>query len=179
MRSLLTIGLLLTVLLLHAQQDWMTRNGMAKIYSHTPLEEIKAENRQLLVQLSLEKGTIKAALLLKGFLFEKALMQEHFNENYVESDRYPKSGFEGNFEAFDPAGATGSRSVTVKGKLTLHGVTRDITVPATITVTGNVIEGKSEFHLKPEDFNIKIPGLVRDKIASDITVTISFVCKQP
>ncbi|GAO43900.1 YceI family protein [Flavihumibacter petaseus] len=157
--------------------DWMTKNGNVRLYSHTPLEDIKAENRQVLFLLDPEKQTVKAMMLVKAFLFEKALMQEHFNENYIESDKYPKAGFEGTFEPAIDLSRKGKLDLTVKGNITLHGVTKQISFPAVVEVKEQTIAGQTRFLLKPEDFQIKIPGLVRDKIASEMEVTVSFECK--
>lgn len=179
MRRMLLLSLLLLTGSSAFTQVLTAKNGLARFYSHTPLEDIKAENRQVLVKLDPNAKTIQLALLQKGFLFEKALMQSHFNENYMESDKFPKAEFQGTFDpAIDLAKQT-SQAITVKGKLAMHGVTRDLSVPANITVKGGSITGEATFQIKPEDYNISIPALVREKIAPNIEVTISFELKQP
>jgi polyisoprenoid-binding protein YceI len=96
----------------------------------------------------------------------------------VESDRFPKATFEGNYaEAFDIS-ANGQNRLTVKGKLSMHGVTREIELPASVTVKDGAISGKAEFQVVPEDFQIKIPGLVRDKISQKIDIFIAFDLKK-
>jgi polyisoprenoid-binding protein YceI len=113
-------------------------------------------------------------MLIKGFLFKKALMQEHFNENYAESDKFPKATFAGSYtNAIDPA-KEGTYEISVTGKLSFHGVTRTVTIPASVLVKGGTISGKASFKMVPEDYDIKIPALVRDKISGDTEVTISF-----
>ena len=154
-------------------QPLMTRNGYIGFFSKTPMEDIKAVNKQVVAAIDLQKKTIAFAALLKSFLFRKELMQQHFNENYVESDRYPKTRFSGNFSGDVNTQKDGSYPVQVRGKLTLHGVTREISVPAVIQVQNGKLVGTSNFQLVPSDFNIKIPGIVRDKIAERIDVRVS------
>ncbi len=122
--------------------------------------------------IDLAKKNIAFAALMKGFLFPKALMQEHFNENYVESDKYPKATFAGTYTGdVDPA-KDGIYNIIAKGNLSLHGVTRFIEVPATMEVKAGRLKGTSDFKIKPADYNIKIPALVKDKIAQQIDVAV-------
>ncbi len=99
-------------------------------------------------------------------------MQQHFNESYVESDKYPKSTFNGTYTGNIDLNKDGSYPVTTKGKLTLHGVTKDIEVPATLIVKNGTLSGISTFKLNPKDFNISIPFIVRDKIEKENTVKV-------
>jgi polyisoprenoid-binding protein YceI len=103
-------------------------------------------------------------------------MQEHFNENYAESDKYPKASFNGSYTGDVPLNKDGSYKVTVKGNLTFHNVTRPIEVPGTMEVRNGHLVGQSEFKLRPEDFNITIPSLVRDKIDKEMTVKVNIDC---
>lgn len=158
-------------------QTFFTRNGYIGFFSKTPLEDIKAENRQVLAVIDLTKQQLAFTCLLKGFLFKKQLMQEHFNENYVESDEYPKASFEGQF-----SGAVGNLAsktkINVAGDLTLHGVTKRINVTATLQMQGDKLLASSSFQLIPSDFDIKIPSLVRDKIAGQIDVAVNVECNK-
>src|ERR1700712_2531693 len=113
-------------------QTYMTRNGLIGFYSKMPLEDIKAENNQVYAVIDAGKKNLAFTLLVKGFLFEKALMQEHFNENYIESDKFPKAVFTGAYTGDVPTGKDGVYNVTVKGSLTMHGVTKPLEAPATI-----------------------------------------------
>jgi len=153
-------------------QPLVTRSGYAAFFSETQLEDIKAENRQVHAVIDPAKKTLAFALLIKGFLFEKELMQQHFNENYIESDKYPKSTFTGNYTGDVDLTRNGTYNIQVTGNLVLHGVTKSITVPATLQVQNQKLTGESRFQLKPSDFNIKIPSLVRDKIAQQIDVFV-------
>ena len=157
-------------------QLYATRTGFIGFYSKTPLEDIKAENNQVYAIIDAGKKNIAFSLLLKGFIFQKELMQEHFNENYVESDKYPKANFTGAFTGDVPLNKDGSYKVTVKGSLNLHNVTKPVEIPATIEVKNGHLVGQADFKLKPEDFNISIPSLVRDKIDKEISVKVNIDC---
>jgi len=153
-------------------QNYMTKTGFVGFYSKTPLEDIKGENNQVYAILDPASRHIAFALLLKGFIFPKELMQEHFNENYVESDKYPKATFSGACSGDMDLAKEGIYQVVVKGTISLHGVTQPIETTAQIEVKSGQILGTSSFRLKPEDFQIHIPGVVRDKIAKEINVRV-------
>ncbi|HLZ89976.1 MAG TPA: YceI family protein [Puia sp.] len=157
-------------------QLYSTRTGFIGFYSKTSLEDIIAENNQVYAIIDGGKKNLAFSLLVKGFIFRKELMQEHFNENYVESDKYPKANFAGAYTGDVPLNKDGSYNVTVKGNLTLHNVTKSVETPATIEVKNGHLLGQAEFKLKPEDFNINIPSLVRDKIDKAITVKVNIDC---
>lgn len=157
-------------------QIYTTRTGFIGFYSKTSLEDIKAENNQVFAIVDAGKKNIAFAVLLKGFVFTKELMQEHFNENYVESDKYPKASFNGAYTGDVATDKDGVYKVQVKGSLNLHNVTKPIEIPATLEVKGGKISGQAIFKLKPEDFNITIPSLVRDKISQEMTVNVKIDC---
>jgi len=153
-------------------QNYMTKNGFIGFYSKTPLEDIRAENNQVYAVLDVSSHRMAFAVLMKGFLFTKELMQEHFNENYAESDKYPKATFSGACTSEVDLNKDGIYQAVIKGDLNLHGVTRPIESTAQLEVKNKHIKGVSAFKLKPEDFNISIPGIVRDKIASEVSVKV-------
>ena len=157
-------------------QIYATRNGFIGFYSKTPLEDIKAENKQVYAVIDAGKKNIGFNLLVKGFSFKKKLMQDHFNEEYIESDKYPNARFVGTYTGDVDITKSGVYKVQVQGDLTLHGITKTINVPATIEVKEGKLIGKSEFKLIPSDFNIQIPSLVREKIAKQIDVSVSIEC---
>ncbi|MEJ0080515.1 MAG: YceI family protein [Puia sp.] len=130
------------------------------------------ENNQVYSILDATSHRIAFAVLLKGFIFPKELMQTHFNENYVESDKYPKATFSGSCSGDMDLTKDGVYQVVIKGDISLHGVTKPIETTAQLEVKSNHIKGSSTFKLKPEDFNITIPAIVRDKIASEMNVKI-------
>jgi polyisoprenoid-binding protein YceI len=102
-------------------------------------------------------------------------MQEHFNENYVESDKYPKAVFKGAIQDFSKVNLTkdGVYPVKLKGKMTLHGVTNDIVADGTMEVKGGAVTGKSKFTLKCSDYKIDIPSLVKDKVSNVVTIQVT------
>lgn len=153
-------------------QPLVTRSGYASFFSSTPLEDIKAENNQVQAAIDPVKKTLAFAMLMKGFLFDKDLMQEHFNENYVESDKFPKATFNGSYSGDVNLAKNGSYPIQVSGSITLHGVIRPLSIPATLVVQDKVVMGQAKFYLKPADFNIKIPSLVKKNIAQQIEVTV-------
>jgi hypothetical protein len=157
-------------------QLFSTRTGFIGFYSKTPLEDIRGENNQVYAVIDAGKKNLAFATLMKGFIFPKELMEEHFNENYVESDKYPKATFSGTYTGDVALDKDGVYRVTVKGNLTLHNVTRAIETAATLEVKGGHLLGVAEFKLKPEDFNIGIPSIVRDKIDKEIAVKVNIDC---
>ncbi|PVD52743.1 hypothetical protein DC498_07370 [Terrimonas sp.] len=157
-------------------QLYITKTGFAGFYSKTPLEDIKAENNQVVAIIDTEKKQLAFSMLLKSFTFRKALMQEHFNENYVESDKYPKAVFKGSFTGDIDVYKQQVYNIQVEGIITLHGADKKITIPATLEMRNGVLSGMAKFQLVPQDFNIKIPSLVSDKIAKLIDVEIRIEC---
>jgi polyisoprenoid-binding protein YceI len=155
-------------------QKFMTKNGYIGFYSHTPLEDIKADNNQVACILDASSGEIVFQVLMKSFKFEKALMEEHFNENYVESEKFPKASFKGKIINLSDVDFSkeGSYKVTVEGELSIHGVTNTTTTPGEIEIMGDGVRAHSQFVVKPEDYKIEIPGVVREKIAQEMTVTV-------
>lgn len=160
-----------------AQSKYYTRDGKIKFFSSTSIEDIKAVSSDASSVYDISSGKVQFAVPMKSFTFKKALMQEHFNEDYVESDKYPKAEFKGTFEYDDEPDLSepGTYEVTAKGTFTLHGVSREIQEKGTITVTKNgKIIAESVFMVKPADYDITIPASVRDQIANSIEVTVKF-----
>jgi polyisoprenoid-binding protein YceI len=159
---------------LHAQK-FLTKNGHIKFYSETPIETIEADNQQVNAALDTQTGDLVFKVLMKSFQFEKALMQEHFNENYVESHKYPNATFTGiigNHKDIDFK-TPGTYNAIIEGDLTIHGVTQKISEKGTFTVEEEKIMGYSKFIVKPADYDIKIPKAVVNNIAEEIEVTVN------
>lgn len=114
------------------------------------------------------------SMLMKGFEFEKALMQEHFNESYVESEKFPKSTFKGVIQDFDAIDLSknGEYDVVVKGQLEIHGESKEYSIKGKLTRDGNKIQGKSKFNVKVADHGIKIPAGKVNNIAEVVEVTV-------
>lgn len=171
------LALLLIIHLAYAAdaQQYYTKNGRLSFFSKAMLENIQADNNQVISVLNTTTGEVQFSLLNNAFHFDKALMEEHFNSDYIESDKYPKSTFKGTISnpATVNAAADGTYQVTVTGDLTIHGVTQHITVPATITVKGGKLSASSVFNVKPKDYKISIPAAIRNNIAETIQITVS------
>lgn len=171
----MTIGLFLLMSQAFAQDLYMTRNGRIVFLSKTPMEDIEAVNNEVTSILNIKTGEVVFAVLVKSFRFERALMEEHFNENYMESEKLPKSTFQGtitNLSAID-FGKEGSYPATVEGELMIHGVKKRIASTGTVTVGGGRVAIVSDMSIKPSDYDIEIPALVEDKIAKTIDVKIN------
>jgi len=160
-----------------AQDKYFSKTGHVWFYSKTPVEVIEAHNNQVASVISTKTGSLAFEIINKSFKFERALMEEHFNENYIESGKFPKSTFSGKFTDFDVTNFSkeGSYKVNVEGDLNIHGVKKHIKTPGTIDIKGGKIYAKSKFIVKPEDYGIEIPGLVRDKIGKNMDITVDII----
>lgn len=157
------------------QGKYLTDVGNIVFYSHATLEDITAENKEVASVIDGETGEIAVIVKMTAFLFDKGLMQEHFNENYVESEKFPKATFRGsilNNEDVDYTSA-GVYQVQVEGKLTIHGVTNKVSAGGTLEVHSEGIIAKTTFMLNPEDYGIKIPKVVRKNIAENMEIRIN------
>ena len=157
-------------------QKYMTRTGKISFdaTSKKSPEKIEGVNNEVANILDANTGDIIFQVPIKSFKFEKELMQEHFNENYLESDKYPKAEFKGNITNHADVNFSkdGTYNVKVAGKLNVHNVTKDILVPGTITVKGNTITAKTQFSIVLKDYKIEIPSLVADKVNTSATITL-------
>lgn len=155
-----------------SQGKYFSRDGHIKFFSTTPIEDIEADNYKVTVVLDEETGKVEFSALIKSFEFEKALMEEHFNENYMESKTYPKALFKGSIKDFK-AGEYGSETKVIAiGTLSIHGVSKEVEIPGTISKNGEAYEIKSKMMVNPEDYKIDIPKTVREKIAKEVEVTV-------
>lgn len=161
--------------LCQAQGKYYTKTGRISFASRAPMEDIDAVNKTVTAVLDSKSGALQFSVLMKGFDFPKALMQEHFNENYVESNKYPKAEFKGSITNNGDINYSkpGTYNANVKGKLTIHGVTRDISTNGTIKVEGDGLSATSSFNIELSDYNIKIPAVVKEKINNNVRISIS------
>lgn len=180
MKKLILFSMILLASQMVNAQKYMTQNGIIAFHSKTPIEDIEAVNNQVSSVFDGDNGGIAASLLMKAFTFEKALMQEHFNEKYVESDKYPKSTFKGSIENFEKLKLTSTATqITVKGQLTIHGVTKDIIASGTISkVDENTLKAQFTFNIQLSDYQVKIPSTVKDNISESIKITTNFTYKK-
>lgn len=174
-RSFVLTGIFILASLVSSAQDrFFTKNGRISFISKGSIETIEASHKSVTCVLDSKTGALQFSVLMRGFEFRKALMQEHFNENYVESDKYPRSEFRGtitNNSAIDYT-KDGVYDAKVKGKLTIHGVTRDIESDGKITVKGGKPQTNASLGILVSDYNIRIPGVVKDNINNNVTITI-------
>ena len=157
-------------------QKFFTRDGKVKFdaTSANSPEKIEALSKTATCVLDVQSGDMQWAVLLKGFKFEKALMEEHFNENYVESNKYPKATFNGRITNLSEVNFAkdGTYNAVVTGQMTLHGVTKEITTNGAITVSGGKVNVNAGFTLTLADYNIDVPSLVSDKLAKEAKILI-------
>ncbi|WP_411029577.1 YceI family protein [Spongiimicrobium sp. 3-5] len=158
-----------------AQQpdQFITRQGQASFFSYTSVENIQASNNQILSIIDISKKEIAISMLMRAFVFQKSLMEEHFNESYIESDIFPKATFEGSIQDFDPSN-TDIQTKIVKGTLTIHGVNKETEIKTKIenTAEGYIFSGDFEVEIK--DYDIKVPPILVRNIAKTISVTFRF-----
>lgn len=154
---------------------YFTRTGHVSFYSKTDLEDIKADNNQAAVIFNKTSGALEVGILINAFQFKLAKMQEHFNETYMESTKFPKATFKGTISNLaDIKFATpGVYPVKASGTLTMHGVSKAVTVSeGSVEVKGNQLLMKGVFYVNPTDYNIAIPAAVKDKIAKSIKIQV-------
>lgn len=156
------------------QEVYRTDSGIVAFNASTPLEDIEAVNNSASAIVR-DNGELAVVLLVREFDFRRKLMQEHFNENYLESDTYPKSYFLGKIEGMDFQGLDENpQKIEITGKLTLHGVTRSVTVPGSISRKNDGVYLNSTFIIRPETYEVEIPSLMFKKIAREVEVRFSF-----
>lgn len=168
-------GLLVFVLGLSSlQAQAVYKANMVKVhfFSDTPMEDIEATNTKGMSLLDLNKKQIVFSFVIKDFDFENQLMEDHFNEKYLESEKFPKSQFSGQFDRIPDVTQPGIHPVKVTGNLTIHGVTRPVTVNGTLSMKNGIITAKAAFKVKLEDYRIKVPTIVVAKIAEVIAVDL-------
>lgn len=156
-------------------QRYYTKTGIIKFSAGTALEDIDAVNKSVTSVFDIATGQIEFAVLIKGFEFRRGLMQEHFNENYMESERLPKATFKGKLDdiAKIKFKNDGNYPTKVIGTLEVHGVKREVEVPGSITVDRGSIRAEASFKVMLDDYQVKIPGAVKDKISPVVDVHVS------
>jgi len=157
-----------------AQGKYLTKTGELSFEASVPsFEEVVAKNNSVTAIINTENGQIAALALVTGFRFKNALMEEHFNENYAESNKYPKAIFQGKIEGFSLQQKP--TEFKVHGELTFHGVTKSLeSILVTISMRNDEVFMTGEFKVLASDFKIEIPKIVRNKIAEDVQVSFSF-----
>ncbi|TDQ29446.1 YceI-like domain-containing protein [Zeaxanthinibacter enoshimensis] len=171
-RQLTIIWYLLAVLCVQAQATYTTRTGEIRFNASTPLEDINAINSEVNGIFKKDNGDIGAVLLIRDFRFRKKLMEEHFNENYIESGKFPKATFRGTLAGFRNDSIL-REEYPLNGVLTIREIEREISTVAAIRQRGENLVLETEFIARPEDFDIRVPRLLFKKIAQEVKVSVS------
>ena len=157
-------------------QKFISETSSVSFYSKATIEDIAARNEKSMSMYDAGTGDIAFSVPVKDFVFEKSLMQEHFNEKYMETEKYPKATFQGNIKGY-AAGVAGPQPVRAAGKLTLHGVTRDVDVPGTLEMKNDRILLNAKFVVRLDDYKVKRPQVLWKNIAEAVEVTLDFTLK--
>ncbi|WP_299763710.1 YceI family protein [uncultured Dokdonia sp.] len=156
-------------------QKYFTKTGTLNFEgSVEAFEPVKASNKTTTAILDVSTGKLAVLGLVKGFRFKNALMEEHFNENYMESDTYPKATFTGMIDGFSIEDISTKKEYTVEGDLTIHGKTKKVTATVFIVENKGTIDVATNFSVAPGDFDIEIPSVVSEKISDTINISASF-----
>ncbi len=158
---------------INAQKIYSTKTGKISFFSNAPLQDIEASTSEVESKLA-ANGQIVFSLLIKGFQFDNQKMEDDFNEDYMESTKYPKADFKGNITNISEVNLAkdGTYAAKVKGSLTIHGVTKEVTADGTIDVKGSKVIATSKFNVVVKDYNIG-GALVGKKIADTIAITVN------
>ena len=155
-------------------QIFLTKQGKIHFFSKTKVEVIEAANKTANAVIYASSGKVEWGVTIKGFRFEKALMEQHFNENYMESEKFPKATFKGKINDLSSVNFAkdGTYNTSATGDMTIHGVTKQMTVPGQIIVKGGSVQVKSKFDVYYDDFKIEIPGVVRENFTKSMAVDL-------
>ena len=174
MKKIILLPILLTSFIVFSQEKMLTKSGTITLEASVPsFQPVMGTNTNVTFVLNPATGEIASLALMKGFQFEMALMEEHFNENYMETDKYPKAVFRGQIEGFDENDLTEDyQDYRIKGKLELHGKSKDINANAKITTSGSRITIISDFLVNASDFSVPIPSLIKYKLDNKVKIQI-------
>ncbi len=162
-----------------AQSKYLTRAGHISFFSASIMEDIEARNDKVSAIFDLTTGQVAFSVPIHEFQFKRTLMQEHFNENYMESEKFPKATFTGqllNAAQVLKQLPSGTQTVEVEGNLVLHGVTRKTLVSGTLQIRDGQLVVFAYFNIAPADYSIDIPLLVREHIAKSVSVRVNLTC---
>jgi len=177
MKRIFTILLVISSITLSAQaQKYLTKTGEIEIFSETSLFMIEAKNKQVAAILNGENGEVVASTLVRSFKFHEALVEEHFNENYMESHLYPKSQFKGKITNFSSVNLSkdGTYPIDIAGDLTMHGETNKVNAKGKLVVKSGTLIATTEFKISLEQYKIRVEEKYKDRINDEIKLTIHF-----
>lgn len=177
MKKILLFFALIVSIGVNAQDKYLTRNAVVKFDATSPNspEKIKAINNAGTSIFLASSGQFEFSVLMQAFEFEKALMKDHFNENYVETTKYPKATFKGSIQDITKVNFSkdGNYAVKIKGNMTLHGETKEVTADGTLSIVEGKITAISTFKLLLSDFKVDVPSVVSDKVSKIATITVN------
>lgn len=163
-----------------AQNKYMTRTGSAHFVADGVIkDDVQARSNTVTAVMDASNGQVQARIPVNSFVFKKALMQEHFNENYLESHRFPNASFKGHIQGWSEAmlQKTGSQKIRFVGSLEIHGIAREINEAGTMEVLNGNLHLETKFNVVVAEYGIKVPSLVRDKIAKEAEVHVEATLK--
>jgi len=160
----------------YSQEKYICRNGLITFEASVPsFEEVKARNNNVTTILNTSTGEFASLVLIKGFRFKVPLMEVHFNENYMESDEFPKAYIKGKIKKFLLSKITESeKEFILSGELTIHGKIKQMNIPIKLKMIDNNIYIRSFFSVTPQEFNISIPKIIRKKVAQKVDISVDF-----
>jgi len=167
---LIFICLLLSTQLI--AQQYFCNNGTVSFFSVAPIENIEAINSKASAIVDVASGGFAFRLKIEDFIFPNSLMQEHFNESYLESDKYPLSTFTGSIAGFSELDLSKKQKLEVKGQLNIHGKNQNAEIIANTQFINGYLHIASSFDVKLEDYDIDIPKIMMYKIAEVIQVVV-------
>jgi polyisoprenoid-binding protein YceI len=157
-------------------QKFVADKSTVVFFSDAAIEDITAKNFKSASIFNLETGEIAFSIPIQDFEFAKSLMKEHFNEKYMETEKFPKATFQGKITGYDTK-ASGAQQAKATGKLTIHGLTNDVDIPGTIEISQGKISIQSKFIVKLDDYKVKRPQLLWKNIAEQVEVSLDFSYK--
>jgi polyisoprenoid-binding protein YceI len=152
------------------QNQWICKKGETGFFSETVIENISAQNKNVVSIIDIAKREIAVRMNLTDFKFQNHLMEEHFNENYVESEKYPVSTFKGKIQEGIDWGRNGTYDISARGALSLHGVTKDMLLKGKVSISNGQIILLSNMDIVLKEFNIEVPSLLITKVSEVIAV---------
>jgi hypothetical protein len=179
MKYIILILLACTSVIEQAGQDsYSCKNARIGLFSSTPVDDIKAETSTGVSTFDASTGELAFSVNIKSLTFEKSLMQQHFNDDYMQSDKYPTASFKGKIQEHIDVAKEGTYPVTVAGGLTIHGVTKPRTIPGKVIIKAGTITMTSEFLVKCEEHNVETPKILFHHIAKEVTISVSATYKK-
>lgn len=156
-----------------AQNVFICRHANVSFFSSAPVEDIAAKTSQAVSAINMQTGAIYFKIPIRTFQFRKSLMQEHFNTDYIESDKYPFAEFKGKILNFKRPDGDGKYNVIVDGQLTIHGVTKEYKEPGTLEIKDGKVTAHSTFNIRIADHHVDIPQILFKNIAEVVEVTVN------